>query len=158
MDSQTKRLVQAGKNHEQNTDIVIAPVNVSGEGKHRSTTGHEFSCLVGLIVGNGIVRQFVFSKTATMSQPRCGEPGVGLCMRRCSNSGTTWKGVSGDCTASASCSINSRDELPKNLAVSWICRTPSGLIPMSLAQVASAPTGSSPKTILPTKPPAPFTG
>src|SRR5258708_32444678 len=102
MDSQTKRHVQAGKNHEQNTDIVIAPVNVSGEGKHRSTNGHEFSCLVGLIVGNGIVRQFVSSKTATMSQPMSGEPGVGLCMRTCSNSGTTVKGVSCGCTAAAS--------------------------------------------------------
>src|SRR5258707_1534436 len=107
MDSQTKRHVQAGKNHEQNTDIVIAPVNVSGEGKHRSTTGREFSCLVGLIVGNGIVRQFVSSKTATMSQPRRAEPGVLLCMRRFSNSGTTWKGVSGGCTASRTSSLNS---------------------------------------------------
>src|SRR5260370_36781259 len=124
MDSQTKRHVQAGKNHEQNTDIVIAPVNVSGEGKHRSTTGREFSCLVGLIVGNSIVRQFVSSKTATMSQPRCGEPGVRLCMRRCSNSGTMGKGVAGACPPSATCSLNSRTHWPKTAADQWLLRTP----------------------------------
>ena len=69
--------------------------------------------------------------------------------RRCSNSGTTSKGVAGALTVSPTWSRRSSAELPRNLDPSRMCTIRSGSNPINRAQVASAATGSSASTIFP---------
>src|SRR5271166_3746332 len=63
------------------------------------------------------------------------------------NSGTTWKGVAGASTPSPTWSMSTGEALPTNLEPSRMCTIRRGSNPVSLAQVASAATGSSPITI-----------
>ena len=74
------------------------------------------------------------------------------------NSGTTWNGVVGGVTVSPTWSMSAEAALPMNLEPSRMCTTRLRSNPIKYVQVASAATGSSASTILPSGRGVPFRG